>query len=635
MAVKQTVAKIEISLHATMQYLNVKNVAKRYGEKLLFEDVSFIINEGEKVALVAANGTGKSSLIRAMAGIEPADTGEIKFANNINVAFLMQEPEIDSNISILENVLYTKNEATQAILAYEKALSTPNEETALNNAIAKMDASQAWDYETRVKQILFKLNIVDIHASAVHLSGGEKKRVALAKLLVNNPDFLILDEPTNHLDLEMIEWLEEWLIQSKITLLLITHDRYFLENVCDRIIELEGGLIYSYTGNYSDYLEKKDARIANEQANITKAKNLMRTELEWMRRMPKARGTKSKARIDSFYDLKAQASKKIENKEVELEINPERLGSKILELHNVSKSFGNKVLFKNINYKFKRLDKLGIIGNNGSGKSTFLKTILGKIETDSGKVVVGETVKFGIYSQDGMQLKDGMRVIEVVREFGEYIPLKGGGKITAAQLLEKFLFPGYMHYVHVSKLSGGEKRRLYLLTVLIQNPNFLILDEPTNDLDLITLNILEDFLADFPGCLIVVTHDRFFMDKLVEHVFVFGNDGNIADFPGNYTQYRMKKNELGEEVIQKEEKEIDTALENNAEEKLSYEERKHFNRLEKEIEKLEQKKEQLMATMATVVNDYEKLNQLNKETKEVQDLIDHKSMEWLELSERA
>lgn len=618
-----------------MQYLNVKNVAKRYGEKLLFEDVSFIINEGEKVALVAANGTGKSSLIRAMANIEPADAGEIKFANNVNVAFLMQEPDIDTNISILENVLFAQNDTTKAILAYEKALLYPNDTIALNKAMSMMDASQAWDYETRVKQILFKLNILDIHTNTKHLSGGEKKRVALAKLLVNNPDFLILDEPTNHLDLEMIEWLEEWLIQSKITLLLITHDRYFLENVCDRIIELENGLIYSYSGNYSEYLEKKEARITNEQANISKAKNLMRTELEWMRRMPKARGTKSKARIDSFYELKSIANKKIENKEVELEINPERLGSKILELHNVGKSFGEKTLFKNLNYKFKRFDKLGIIGKNGSGKSTLIKTILDKTEPDSGKIVVGETVKFGIYSQEGMNLKEGMRVIEVVREYGEYIPLKGGGKITAAQLLEKFLFPGFMHYVHVNKLSGGEKRRLYLLTVLIQNPNFLILDEPTNDLDLITLNILEDFLADFPGCLIIVTHDRFFMDKLVEHVFVFGNNGEIADFPGNYTQYRIKESETKQAVKTAKEPEKNTIIIQQESEKLSYEERKLFNRLEKEIEKLEAKKEELHNTMASCSDNYEMLNKLSQESKSIQEQIDEKTMEWLELSDRA
>jgi ATP-binding cassette subfamily F protein uup len=360
-----------------MLYLNVQNVSKRYGEKLLFENISFGVNEGEKVALVAANGTGKSSLVRAITGIESADSGTIQFAKGIKVEYLMQEPTINPKVSILENVLFADNPATQAILAYEKALTQEGDDEALGKALAAMDAAQAWDYETRVKQMLFKLNIEDFHRDSLHLSGGEKKRVALAKVLVNEPDLLILDEPTNHLDLDMIEWLEEWLMQSKMTLFLITHDRYFLERVCDKIIELEQGILYNYSGNYTDYLEKKQARQENEAANVSKAKNLMRTEIEWMRRMPKARGTKSKARIDSFYDLKAQASKKLDDKEIELQVNPERLGSKILELHNISKQFGERVLFKDVEYKFKRFDKVGIIGPNGSGKSTFLKTITG------------------------------------------------------------------------------------------------------------------------------------------------------------------------------------------------------------------------------------------------------------------
>ena len=620
-----------------MQYLQVDSVSKRYGEKLLFENISFLVNKGDKVALVAANGTGKSSLVRALAGIEKQDSGSIHFARDIRVEYLLQEPAIDSSMSILENVLFTDNLASKAIINYEKALSHPGEEEAMNQAIAQMDAAQAWDYETRVKQLLFKLDIKDFNQNAAHLSGGEKKRVALAKVLVNEPDFLILDEPTNHLDLEMIEWLEEWLIQSKITLFLITHDRYFLERVCTRIIEIENGKLYNYSGNYSDYLEKKEAREINEAANVAKAKNLMRTELEWMRRMPKARGTKSKARIESFYELKKQASKRIDKEEVELQINPERLGSKILELHKISKSFGDKVLFKDVEYKFKRFDKVGIIGVNGSGKSTFLKVLTGKIEPDKGKVVIGETIKFGIYSQDGMALKEGMKVIDVVREFGEYIPLKGGSKITASQLLERFLFPSYMHYVHVDRLSGGEKRRLYLLTVLIQNPNFLILDEPTNDLDLMTLNVLEDFLLDFPGCLLIVSHDRYFMDKLVDHVFVFEENGAIADFPGSYSFYREKQEETAyEKSVEKASKVVkDQNNTQSDDNKLSYEERKQYNRLEKEIEKLEAKKVTLHERMAVVVNDFEELNQLNKELKEIEVLIDDKTMEWLDLAERA
>ena len=620
-----------------MQYLQVDSVSKRYCEKLLFENISFLVNKGDKVALIAANGTGKSSLVRALAGIEKQDSGSIHFTRDIRVEYLLQEPAIDSSMSILENVLFTDNLASKAIINYEKALSHPGEEEAMNRAIAQMDAAHAWDYETRVKQLLFKLDIKDFNQNAAHLSGGEKKRVALAKVLVNEPDFLILDEPTNHLDLEMIEWLEEWLIQSKITLFLITHDRYFLERVCTRIIEIENGKLYNYSGNYSDYLEKKEAREINEAANVAKAKNLMRTELEWMRRMPKARGTKSKARIESFYELKKQATKRIDKEEVELQINPERLGSKILELHKISKSFGDKVLFKDVEYKFKRFDKVGIIGVNGSGKSTFLKVLTGKIEPDKGKVVIGETIKFGIYSQDGMALKEGMKVIDVVREFGEYIPLKGGSKITASQLLERFLFPSYMHYVHVDRLSGGEKRRLYLLTVLIQNPNFLILDEPTNDLDLMTLNVLEDFLLDFPGCLLIVSHDRYFMDKLVDHVFVFEENGAIADFPGSYSFYREKQEEtVYEKSVEKASKVVkdqnNTQSEDN---KLSHEERKRYNRLEKEIEKLEVKKVTLHERMAVVVNDFEELNQLNKELKEIEVLIDDKTMEWLDLAERA
>ncbi len=622
-----------------MQYLQVEKVSKRYGEKLLFEDISFLVNEGEKVALVAANGTGKSSLIRAIVGIESADSGRIHFAKGLRVEYLMQEPEIKADLTILENVLYADNPATKAIIAYEKAMQNTENEELLNDALAQMDASQAWGYETRVKQMLFKLDIEDFHRESTNLSGGEKKRVALAKVLVNEPDFLILDEPTNHLDLEMIEWLEEWLIKSKMTLFLITHDRYFLERVCTKIIELEGGELYNYSGNYTDYLEKKEARQESEAASVAKAQNLMRTEIEWMRRMPKARGTKSKARIDSFYDLKKQATKKLDDKEVELQINPERLGSKILELHKISKSYGDKVLFKDVEYKFQRFDKVGIIGPNGSGKSTFLKTLTGQIEPDKGKVVIGETIKFGVYSQDGMDLKPGMKVIDVVREFGEYIPLKGGSKITASQLLEKFLFPGYMHYVHVDRLSGGEKRRLYLMTVLIQNPNFLILDEPTNDLDLMTLNILEDFLADFSGCLLIVSHDRYFMDKLVEHVFVFGENGELADFPGSYSQYRerqeAKENAPKEKAAIPAPEAPKAAPQKTIQEKLSYDERKTFNRLEKEIEKLEKKKVQIHEQMANIADDFEKLNALNAEIKQIDSDIDEKSLLWLELSEKA
>lgn len=618
-----------------MQFLRVNNLSKRYGEKLLFENLSFVINEGEKIALVAANGTGKSSLIRALAGIESADAGTIEFDKAIRVDVLNQDLQLNPDLSIIENVLFAENPATKAIIAYEQAVSDADNE-AISNSMADMDSTNAWEYETRTKQILDKLNLPDWSQKVGLLSGGQQKRVAVAKILVNEPDFLILDEPTNHLDLDVIEWLEEFLTQSRLTLFMVTHDRYFLENVCNRIIELENGQLYSYSGNYTDYIEKKEARHLNEAANVDKAKNLMRKELEWMRRMPKARGTKSKARIESFYDLKKQATAQKTQQEIELQINPERLGSKIVEFHNVGKSYGDLELFKGFDYKFQRFDKVGIIGPNGCGKSTFLKIMTEQLEQDSGKVVVGETIKFGIYSQDGMNTKDNMKVIDVVRERGEYIPLKGGGKITAAQLLEKFLFPKSSHYVHVSKLSGGEKRRLYLLTVLIENPNFLILDEPTNDLDVLTLNVLEEFLMDYPGCLVIVSHDRYFMDKLVDHLFVMGlPNGEIRDFPGNYSQFRIEQENTPKQKVDSKSQKTVAPKPVAQERKLTYDERKTYNRLEKEIEKLEAQKLKLEAKMADSTADYELLAKFTKEHSEIIESIEEKTIEWLELSEFA
>ncbi|MFT4644986.1 MAG: ATP-binding cassette subfamily F protein uup, partial [Planctomycetota bacterium] len=577
-----------------MQYLKVNDLSKRYGDKLLFENLSFVINKDEKVALIAANGTGKSSMIRALCDIEPADSGEILFHKDIRTDFLQQDPELDDSLSIIENILYSNNPATKAILAYEKSLENPEDLKAFDKAMALMDSTNAWDYETRIKQILFKLKITDFSKNVKVLSGGEKKRVALARILVNEPDFLILDEPTNHLDLEMIEWLEGFLLKMRVTLLMVTHDRYFLENICNKIIELEDGQLHNYSGNYSQYLESKDARVASEKSTVSKAKNLMRTELEWMRRSPKARGTKSKSRITSFYDLEKKAKKKIDKKEIEFDISPSRLGSKIVELHKIGKSYGDRTLFKNFDYKFQRFDKVGIVGVNGSGKSTFLKIMTGQMESDTGKVVIGETIKFGLYNQEGLKLKEDKRLIEVVREKGEFIPTNGGGKITAAQLLERFLFPRSQHFVYISKLSGGERRRLYLLTVLIENPNFLILDEPTNDLDIITLQVLESFLAEFSGCLVIVSHDRYFMDKLVDHVFVFDENGSISDFPGNYTQYRNSLLDKEEEEKEKQKKPAKkVVIKEKPVVTLSYEDRKIFNRLEKEIDKLETKKKEL------------------------------------------
>lgn len=613
-----------------MQYLKVNNLSKRYGEKLLFENLSFVINKNEKVALIAANGTGKSSLIKALCNIEPADSGSIDFHKDIRVDFLHQEPELNLELSILENILYSDNPATKAILEYEICLENSQNQKALDRAIANMDATNAWDYETRIKQILFKLKISEFNKKVNILSGGEKKRVALAKILVNEPDFLILDEPTNHLDLDMVEWLEDFLNKLRVTILMVTHDRYFLENICNKIIELENGLLYNYSGNYSAYLESKEARIENEKSSVLKAKNLMRTEIEWMRRSPKARGTKSKSRITSFYDLEKKTKNKTEQKAIEFNIDPTRMGSKILELHNISKSYGERTLFEKFNYKFQRFDKVGIVGVNGSGKSTFLKILTGEMQSDTGKVVIGETIKFGVYSQEGLKLKEDKRLIEVVREKGEFIPTKGGGKLTAAQLLERFLFPRSQHFVYVSKLSGGERRRLYLLTVLIENPNFLILDEPTNDLDIITLQVLESFLAEFSGCLLIVSHDRYFMDKLVEHVFIFNKNGEISDFPGNYTQYRNKlfdENQNKKKAIKKETEEKPVS-------KLSYEERKNFNRLEKEIDKLETKKKELHNKMSEIITDFEKIGELNAELSLLDKKIEEKTFLWMELGEK-
>lgn len=616
-----------------MQYLKVNDLSKRYGDKLLFENLSFVINKDEKVALIAANGTGKSSMIKALCGIETADSGDIHFHKDIRTDFLQQEPDLDNSLSIIENILYSNNPATKAILAYERSLENPEDTKAFDKAMALMDSTNAWDYETRIKQILFKLKITDFNKNVKILSGGEKKRVALARILVNEPDFLILDEPTNHLDLDMIEWLEEFLLKMRVTLLMVTHDRYFLENICNKIIELEDGQLYNYSGNYSQYLEAKDSRVASEKATVSKAKNLMRTEIEWMRRSPKARGTKSKSRVSSFYDLEKKAKKKIDKKEIEFDISPSRLGSKIVEIHNISKTYGDRTLFEGFDYKFQRFDKVGIVGVNGSGKSTFLKIMTGQMESDTGKVVIGETIKFGLYNQEGLDLKEDKRLIEVVREKGEFIPTNGGGKITAAQLLERFLFPRSQHFVYISKLSGGERRRLYLLTVLIENPNFLILDEPTNDLDIITLQVLESFLAEFSGCLVIVSHDRYFMDKLVDHVFVFDESGSISDFPGNYTQYRNSLLDAEDEKAEKKAAKK-VVVEEKPAPTISYEERKVFNRLEKEIDKLETKKKELHAEMANCSTDFEKIADLNKQLSEIDEKVDEKTILWMKLGEK-
>lgn len=619
-----------------MNYLSVENLTKSFGERILFQDITFGIDQGQKVAFVAKNGTGKSTFLKILFGTESYDSGNVVFRKGIKTGFLKQSPSFNDESSISEVIFNSESAQIKAIINYEKAAKNPNDSEALQQAFDKMDALDAWNYETKIKQILGQLNIHDLDQKISKLSGGQQKRIALAQVLIEEPDFIILDEPTNHLDVEMIEWLENYLAKENITLLMVTHDRYFLERVCNEIIELDDETLYKYKGNYSYFLEKKQEREEIFEANVSKAKNLFRKELEWMRRQPKARGTKAKSREDAFYETKAVAHQKKENKSVDIEINMNRLGSKILEIHHARKSFGDLKILDDFNYVFKQKERVGIVGKNGVGKTTFLDLILGKQEVDGGKIVLGETVVFGYYTQSGMKLKDDKKVIETIKDIAEVIPLTKGKKITASQLLERFLFPKNMHYNLVEKLSGGEKRRLYLLTILMKNPNFLILDEPTNDLDILTLNVLEDFLMDFPGCLIIVSHDRYFVDKLVDHLFVFEGEGKVKDFIGNYNDYRhwAKTNRTPAEPSNKqpEEKEKTKKIE-QPKTKLSYKEKVEFEQLEKDIPVLEKKKVELNNLLLTNITDHEELLKVTDELGEVSKQLEEKSDRWLELSE--
>ncbi len=574
-----------------MNYLSVENITKSFGERVLFDDISFGINKDQKVAFIAKNGTGKTSLLNIITGNAEADSGQIVMRKGIHMAFLSQNENLDPNLTVEETIFASDNPMLAIIHDYEKALLHPDDTEAYQKAFEKMDAHNAWDFETQYTQILYKLKLENLDQKVSNLSGGQKKRLGLATVLINRPDLLILDEPTNHLDLEMIEWLEDYFKKESITLFMVTHDRYFLERVCNEIVELENGQLYNYKGSYSYYLEKKEARILSEQASVEKAKNLYKKELDWMRRQPKARTTKSKSRIDDFYDIKERAHKRRNEHEIQLEINMERMGSKILELHNISKSFQDKVLLDKFEYVFKKGERIGIIGKNGTGKSTFLNMITGNLKPDAGKVIVGETIKFGYYTQSGINPKEGQKVIDIIKEYGEYIPLKKGRLISAAQLLERFLFDRKRQYDFVEKLSGGELKRLYLCTVLIQNPNFLILDEPTNDLDIVTLNVLESFLLDFPGCLLVVSHDRYFMDKIVDHLFIFRGNGVIEDFPGNYTDFRVYEDSVvPESKSSSEKKEKKSWRQDDTNQKLTHNEQKEYKRLEKDIQRLEEAK---------------------------------------------
>ncbi len=614
-----------------MNFLTLENISKSYADKILFEEISISINEGDKVALVAKNGTGKSTLLKIAAGKENTDAGKVFLRKEIKTAYLEQEPEFSREKSVLDEVFDSSQPVLDAIKNYEHCLLHPDEKENLDLAIEQMESLKAWTYESEVKQILSRLSINNLEQKIKTLSGGQKKRVALAKVLIDEPDFLILDEPTNHLDLQMIEWLENYLGKSNRTLFIITHDREFLENVCTELIELDDGKIYRYKGSYSYYLEKKALRDDVELANVDKAKNLLRKELAWMRKQPKARTTKSKSRIDSFYELKEKAGVDLSEDELKLEININRLGGKILEFHHVHKSYSEVKLLTNFTYKFKPRERVGLVGRNGVGKSTLLNLMIGKEKPDNGKIVIGETVVFGYYTQEGMVLKDDKRVIEVVKEIADFIPLMKGKTISASQLLERFLFPTFMHYNYVSKLSGGEKRRLYMLTILLKNPNFLILDEPTNDLDILTLNVLEEFLLEYPGCLVIVSHDRHFMNKLVDHLFVFEGDGIISDFPGNYNEYLAAREIKIQEKREIPEEKIPKSAKNKI--KLNYHEKKEFEQLGKEIEKLEKRKLQLSDEMNTGALDFPALQKHSNEFRDVERQLDEKSMRWLELAD--
>ena len=618
-----------------MNYLSVENISKSFGERSLFNNLSFGINEGQKIGFVAKNGTGKTSILNILSGDEPSDSGQVISRKNLKISFLPQEPKLDPNATIEEIIQTSDNHIIKIITTYEEALKNPEDSTGYQKAFDLMEANQAWDFETVYKQILSKLKLNDLNQRVSTMSGGQKKRLALANALLGQPQLLILDEPTNHLDLEMIEWLEDFFAKSNITLFMVTHDRFFLERVCNEIIELEDGKLFSYKGNYSYYLEKRKARIENFTSETKKAKQLFKQELEWMRRQPKARTTKSKSRIDDFQDIKSRAHQRRNDHEVQLELNMERLGTKVVELHTISKSFDEKKILDQFEYNFLKGERIGIIGKNGTGKSTFLNMITGNIAPDKGKVVIGDTVKFGYYTQKGIHLKEGQKVIDVVREFGDFIPLKKGRQISAQQLLERFLFDRKKQYDFIDKLSGGERKRLYLCTVLIKNPNFLILDEPTNDLDIVTLNVLENFLLDFPGCLIVVSHDRYFMDKIVDHLFVFRGDSLVEDFPGNYSDFRIyedSKPPQNKKVSSERNSNKSNWKKQGDKAKLSYQEQKEYQRLEREIANLEREKKALENKFTTENWEADEIQKQSIQLQNIIESLNNKTERWFELS---
>ena len=622
-----------------MNYLSVENLTKSFGERVLFSDLTFGIDQGQKVSIIAKNGSGKTTLLRCLMDYEQYDSGRIVYRNDIRIAFMEQTELMNEKQTILEAVFDHDLPELKLIKEYNVAMDN-NDEKALEHLYQEITEMNAWDIEVKVQQILSVLKLQDTSQVVGSLSGGQKKRVALAKVLLSDADFLFLDEPTNHLDLDMIEWLESYLATSKSTILMVTHDRYFLEVVCDTIFELADKTLYKYKGNFSYYLEKKAEREDQLQSTIEKAKNTFRKELDWIRRQPKARSVKQKARVDAFQDIKKTALQNTDEDELELPVKMERLGSKIVEFHKVGKEFGEKKILEDFTYNVQRLERLGIVGNNGSGKTTFLKMLLGEEPTNKGKIVIGETVVFGYYSQDLIKVKDDFKVIDVVKEVAEYIPLEKGKQLSAAQLLERFLFPRDMHYTFVHKLSGGEKRRLKLLRVLMSNPNFLILDEPTNDLDIFAMSVLEDYLRNFQGCLIVVSHDRYFMDKMVDHLFVFEGEGVIKDIVGNYTDFRKKqiqdkrddKNGVSKVKIEKvvEEK---PKLKEELKRKLNFKEKAEFESLEKNLEKLELDKATILAKISSEGVSNQDVYELGVKLGEIVSEIEEKTNRWIELSE--
>ena len=622
-----------------MNYLSVENLTKSFGVRVLFKDLTFGIDRGDKVAIVAKNGSGKSTLLKIICGDGTEDSGRIVFRNDITVDYLEQAENFDPEKEILDEVLSADTRETKAIRDYEKALQNMEDGEAFERATDQMNICNAWDYDVKISTILAQLKLEDKHQKIGSLSGGQKKRVALAKILINEPDIMILDEPTNHLDLDMIEWLEAELSKSKSTIIMVTHDRYFLEVVCNTILELEDKTIYKYNGNFSYYLEKKAEREEMLASTVNKARNLMRTELEWIRRQPKARGTKQKARTDAFVGLKETATQNIKKDELEITVQMNRLGSKIVELHKITKRFDDLILMNEFSYVFKKGEKVGIVGKNGTGKSTLLNMITGSQQPTSGRIEVGDTVVMGYYHQDGMKFKPGQKVIEAIQEIAEHIPLTKGKTMSASQFLEKFLFDKDLHYNFIEKLSGGEKKRLYLMTVLMKNPNFLILDEPTNDLDIFILSVLEDYLMSFEGCLIIVSHDRYFMDKMVDHTFYFTGNGEIKDIFGNYTAYRKFLKEEEQEAKDKSKQiaaaaPVKSAPEQKEKTKLSYKEKIEFDNLEKEIETLQAEKSTITEKM--IAGDAkDDMNQLAIRLGEIESLLEEKEMRWLELSELA